>query len=112
MRKISRDCFISYEGNKYSVPYQFAGCDAKLQIENNRFEVLVGSKVICEYEIQSGSGRTCRIKEHFSGLLSEVLKENCSRMQKQGDILRFPDLAVNTRPLSVYDELIGGLENE
>jgi hypothetical protein len=31
------------------VPYQFAGCDAKLQIENNRFEVLVGSKVICEY---------------------------------------------------------------
>jgi hypothetical protein len=45
-------------------------------------------------------------------LLSEVLKENCSRMQKQGDILRFPDLAVNTRPLSVYDELIGGLENE
>ena len=78
----------------------------------NRFEVLVGSKVICEYEIQSGSGRTCRIKEHFSGLLSEVLKENCSRMQKQGDILRFPDLAVNTRPLSVYDELIGGLENE
>jgi len=30
-RKITRDCYISYLGNKYSVPYYFAGREATLQ---------------------------------------------------------------------------------
>ena len=100
MREINILCRISS---------QVAMPNCKSKITDSKFSSVQKSSVNMK---QSGSGRTCRIKEHFSGLLSEVLKENCSRMQKQGDILRFPDLAVNTRPLSVYDELIGGLENE
>ena len=31
-RKISRDSFVSYLGNLYSVPYRYAGMTARLQI--------------------------------------------------------------------------------
>ena len=34
-RKISRDCFVSYQGNKYSVPYQYAGRSATVRIEGS-----------------------------------------------------------------------------
>lgn len=63
-RKIPRDCFISYLGNKYSVPYRFAG-----------------GEQVCEHEILAGSCRVSRIKDHFKGLLSEILKENKATMK-------------------------------
>jgi transposase len=74
-RTISRDCFISYIGNQYSVPYRFAGREATLAICNGKFSVIVGGEAICEHEILSGSGRVSRVKEHFKGLMSEILKE-------------------------------------
>jgi len=76
------------------VPYQFTGAmpNCKSKITDSKFSSVQKSSVNMKFKVEAG--RTCRIKEHFSGLLSEVLKENCSRMQKQGDILRFPDLAV------------------
>ena len=75
-RKVSRDCYISFLGNKYSVPYRFAGRIAELQIFEGKFEVYVDYEKVCEHEILPGNCRVTRRKEHFQGLLSEVLKEN------------------------------------
>jgi transposase len=49
-RKISRDSYVSYLGNRYSVPYRFAGRDCLLQISGNTLTVVVGRDVICTYE--------------------------------------------------------------
>jgi transposase len=108
-RKISRDCFISYLGNKYSVPYRFAGREATLQIFDGKFKVIVGGEQVCEHEILAGSGRISRVKEHFKGLLSEILKENKAAMNKSGQtILKFERLEVEKRSLSVYEALSEG----
>ncbi len=108
-RKISRDCFISYLGNFYSVPYRFAGREATLQIINGNFKVVVSGEIICQHEILSGRGRTSRVKEHFRGLLSEILKENKAVMNKSGpSILKFETVEVEKRSLSVYESLIEG----
>jgi hypothetical protein len=72
-RKVSKDCYISFIGNKYSVPYRFAGRIAELQIFEGKFEVYVDYEKICEHEILLGNCRVARKKEHFQGLLSEVL---------------------------------------
>ncbi|MCZ7401057.1 MAG: IS21 family transposase [Candidatus Methanoperedens sp.] len=105
-RTISRDCFISYIGNQYSVPYRFAGREATLTISNGKFSVIVGGEAICEHEILSGSGRVSRVKEHFKGLMSEILKENKATMMKQGQsILKFESIEVEKRSLSVYEAL-------
>jgi transposase len=108
-RAISKDCFISYLGNMYSVPYRFAGREATLQIIGCKFKVIVGGEQICEHEILAGRGRVSRVKEHFKGLLSEILKENKTTMNKSGQsILKFESLEVEKRSLSVYDSLIEG----
>ena len=105
-RTISRDCFISYIGNQYSVPYRFAGREATLAICNGKFSVIVGGEPICEHEILSGSGRVSRVKEHFKGLMSEILKENKAAMSKSGQsILKFESIEVEKRSLSVYEAL-------
>lgn len=108
-RTISRDCFISYLGNKYSVPYRFAGREAILQIIGGKFRIIVGGEQVCEHEILAGRGRESRVKEHFKGLLSEILKENKAAMNKPGQsILKFESLEVEKRSLSVYESLIEG----
>jgi transposase len=108
-RKISRDCFISYIGNFYSVPYRFAGREATLQIIGGKFKVIVGGEQVCDHEILAGSGRMSRVKEHFKGLLSEIQKENNAAMNKSGQsILKFETVEVEKRSLSVYDSLIEG----
>lgn len=105
-RTISRDCFISYIGNQYSVPYRFAGREATLSILNGKFSVIVGGELVCEHEILSGSGRVSRVKEHFKGLMSETLKENKAAMIKPGQsILKFESIEVEKRSLSVYEAL-------
>lgn len=110
IRKISRDAYLSFNGNRYSVPYRFAGRESRVQIGNNRIKVYVGSELICEHEIITGSGRICRDKEHFSGLLSEVLKENKARLNQPPSVLRFSDAMVETRSLTVYDRFSEGIE--
>ncbi len=108
-RKISKDCFISYLGNFYSVPYQFAGRGATIQIISGKFKVIVGGEQVCEHEILVGRGRVSRVKEHFKGLLSEIQKENKAAMNKSGQsILKFETVEVEKRSLSVYDSLIEG----
>ena len=108
-RKISRECFISYLGNMYSAPYRFAGREATLQIIGGKFKVIVGGEQVCEHEILTGRGRASRVKEHFKGLMSEILKENKAAMNKSGQsILKFESLEVEKRSLSVYESLIEG----
>jgi hypothetical protein len=107
-RKISRDSHISYNGNRYSVPYKYAGREARVQIEGSRLRIIVGSDKVCEHEILAGSHRVSRNKEHFKGLLSEVLLENKARSSRTSPVLRFKDPVVESRPLSVYEKFSGG----
>ena len=75
-RKISRDSYVSYLDNRYSVPYRYAGRTCSLQISDKTIAIVVSGEVICTHEIQPGHGKSSRKKEHFQGLLSEILKQN------------------------------------
>ena len=75
-----------------------------MQISDLTFKIIVGSDDICTHEIQPGHGKVVRVKEHFKGLLSEILKQNCSLRDNNPSILKFVDTDVEHRPLSVYDQ--------
>lgn len=102
-RKISHDSHLSYLGNKYSVPYKFAGRTARLQIRDTTFSVHVGQELICCHEIMPGHGKVSRNKDHFKGLLSEILKQNSVSRAKGENIVYFRDHDVEKRPLSIYE---------
>ena len=108
IRKISRDCYISYLGNQYSVPYQLAGREATLQILDDKFSVIVGGNQICEHEVLAGNNRVSKNKEHFKGLLGDILMQNVAAMNKSQSILKFSDPNVEKRSLLAYEALMEG----
>lgn len=111
-RKISRDCFVQYLGNRYSVPWKHATRDATLLIQNGSLKVEVAGEAVCEHELRAGSGSVVRVKEHFAGLYKETRSRNLlvheARSHKQTRLLVGP--TVEERPLAVYDQFcnLGG----
>jgi len=108
-RKISKDSYVSYRGNRYSVPYQFAGRAAILELDETRIIIRVGSEVVCSHDIVPGHCRAIRKKEHFAGLLSMAMKYNSERMKQHKPLFKIIGPDVENRPLSVYDSFSGGV---
>jgi hypothetical protein len=110
-RKISRDSYVSYLGNRYSVPYRFAGRDCMLQISEKTIAIVIGKEVICTHEIHQGHGRISRNKEHSKGLLSEILEQNSAPRSKcSATSFKFIEQEVERRPLSIYDSFCEGVK--
>lgn len=107
-RKVSRDCYVSYLGNKYSVPYKFAGRTVELRISEGMFQVYVDRESICEHETLSGNCRVARKKEHFQGLLSEILKENSACRNTSKPPMKFTGPEVEKRSLEIYEAFSEG----
>lgn len=106
-RNVSRDCFISYLGNRYSIPYKFAGREAIINAGDGKLRVFIDGLEVCEHELLAGSGRVSRNKEHFKGLLSEILKEKTTTaFDRDRVILDFnSDVEVEKRSLDFYEAL-------
>jgi len=103
-RKISADGFISYHGNKYSIPYRYARLDAVLKIKDSTISVFCNGEEICALPILHGTGNTISINDHYSGLINEIMAEN----QRKKDVpetylIGFKDLEVETRSCNEYE---------
>jgi transposase len=107
-RKVSRDCYVSYLGNKYSIPYKFAESIAELHIFDGKFQVYIDNEVVCEHEILPGNCRVIRKKEHFQGLLSEIQKQNSVSRNTSKILMKFSDPEVEKRSLEVYEAFSQG----
>ena len=74
-RKISSECYVHYNANRYSVPWKYAGRNCRVNEENGKIRIDIDGEII-EHEILTGSGRISRKKEHFEGLLKAVRDQN------------------------------------
>jgi len=106
-RKISREAYISYLGNRYSVPYRYAGRDAVLELHDDQMIVRVGTEIICSHTVVPGHARIVREKEHFAGLLAEAMRCNAQSGAASRPLFRMIEPEVEHRPLSVYEGLSG-----
>lgn len=69
-RKVSSDCLISVDGNRYSVPHIFAGREVWIRISQGRYlEIYAQSnKLIAKYTLEkTDKGKIFINKEHFQG---------------------------------------------
>ncbi len=106
VRRISRDCFVRFLSNKYSVPWKYAGREATLRRKGGGFVVEVAGEEICHPTLAPGAHGVIQIAGHRAGLLTAI------RRQAQVHQLRresFPSLPpapeVPRRDLAVYDTL-------
>jgi hypothetical protein len=70
--------------------------------------VYIDNESICEHEILSGNCRVIRKKEHFQGLLSEILKQNSVCKNTPKPPLKFSGPEVEKRSLEVYETFSQG----
>ena len=95
-RKISRDCYVSFKGNRYSVPWKYAGRECRVIEESSTLKIQVDASIVADHLILSGTGRISRKKEHFEGLLKAIREENSA---VYGQI-------VETRDLKKYEDVV------
>lgn len=72
--------------------------------------VSVGTEIICSHTIVPGHGRIIREKEHFSGLLAEVMRCNAQSETDSRPLFRMVGPEVEHRPLSVYEGFSGEVQ--
>jgi transposase len=106
MRKVSPECYIHYQGNRYSVPYRCAGLQVEIKVTDKELVVYHGKERICNHELLFGLNKQSKDKEHFKGLLKQIRDENSKPYKKNG-VLNCDaySTTVEKRQLDVYDKI-------
>ena len=64
-RKVSRDCYVSYKGNRYSAPWKYAGRECRIIEESALARIEIDFSTVADHAILTGTVKTSRKKEHF-----------------------------------------------
>ena len=86
--------------------------EANEMVRNGKMMVFVNGNNICEHVCHESSGHTVRNKEHFEGLLQEVMKQNRMRHEMRLKTLTMKAPEVEQRPLVEYEIFSGCDDNE
>jgi hypothetical protein len=110
-RRATKDCFVSYGGNHYSVPSEYARKTLKLQ-ENETGQLLIlnaQAELVTEHRLVSGQHQRIAVPAHYAHIgKSERAPKRAPALQiVPADSLTglaAPD--VEARPLGWYDQLL------
>lgn len=100
-RKVSKDGFISYDGVKYGVPWQYAGKELRVRLCNGKFQAFNGPVSIVEHKASCISGRISWLPGQYQGLVQRngiPISPSCGKQIPKD---------VEIRPLHIYDQLVG-----
>src|SRR5207244_11680272 len=68
-RRVAKDCMLSYRGNRYSVPFRFAGKTVLVRepVTSGRIEIYSDIKVIAEHRLAQGRAVMVSDPPHYEG---------------------------------------------
>jgi transposase len=74
-RRVAKDCLLSYRGNRYSVPFRYAGKTVLVRepVTGGRIEIYSDVKVIAEHCLAEGRGVMVSDPAHYEGLSEKRL---------------------------------------
>ena len=117
VRKVYKDCLVSFGGNQYRVPHKFVGRKILLKVKNGLLRAFYEAEFLVAYQIPAGKGR---IVSH--SWLIKALKNDQEQLRRKyrvppkgkgkatrgllKDGLRFE--TVQRRPLYEYARAAGG----
>lgn len=98
-RKVSNDAFVSYDGVRYGVPWQYCGRNVTVRSHSGNIEIYDGLVLIASHECEPHSGRAVSIEGQYQGLA-----------ERNGMVVipaaHMTDAEVEKRPLSVYEDIL------
>jgi transposase len=68
MRKSHKDCYISFEATRYSVPYQYSCRDLAVKLKGEDLRIFYGDELIATHKVSYQRGQMITNPEHFKGI--------------------------------------------
>jgi len=102
VRMVSRDAFVAYRANRYSVPWQTAGKEVIVREKDARLEIVRDGQVLASHNLCPDRCQTIVVDAHHEGIPTA---ENGRRRGKPRLSLTFAAPQVEVRPLSVYEAI-------
>ena len=109
LREVSKDCFISYQQNKYSVPYRYAGQQVKVHETNEgMLELYDEYERIAVHPLLDGRHQMTMKSEHYQGLpgTKKEQEKNLHGLATPDSPTPIP--TVESRSLAIYAALEEG----
>ena len=67
-RKSHKDCHLEYQGNRYSVPFQYARRELTVRAQGDQLRIFDGEKLIATHTLCRQKGQMITDPAHFSGI--------------------------------------------
>jgi hypothetical protein len=67
-RRSSKDCYISFDGNRYSIPYQYSCRDLTVKIRGQELHIFYGNQLIATHRLSYQKGQMVTDSQHFLGI--------------------------------------------
>ena len=98
-RNVTRDGFVSFDGIRYGVPWQYSGRQVQVRLCAGQVEIYLDNTLIARHEAKCSNGRIVWLAGQYSGLSEK------GGMPLQRPIARQTSPQVAVRSLSEYDLL-------
>ena len=109
MRYVARDCMISFETNRYSVPLRFVGKPVEVQSWNDRVLIFHEGHLVVSHPRLQGKYQLQIDKEHYSGIFYREETPSIRMLAFDHQSLRDKE-EVEVRDLLFYETTAGGGE--
>ena len=104
-RRVSRDAFVAWRSNRYSVPWPNAGAEVRLRERAGRLEVFRGPETIAVHQLAGGRHQTVRLAEHHA----DIPLASAGPPGGKGRIhIRVGAPDVEVRSLAAYESAVAG----
>ena len=104
LRRVEKDCLISYAGNKYSVPAEYIGMDVAVLVLDHMLAAYHEGKQIALHKLSYNKNSMVVNKEHYKKLIYKQSFTTENTLLYQNNLVDFP---IQKHTLAPYDELMG-----
>jgi transposase len=122
MRRVSRDCLVSFEGRRYTVPFAWVGRQVEVRGTTRDVVIWAAGRAIARHPRHT-TARLVIDEAHYHGADSATVRAPTpyggrARQQLGGDLGRvlataaLPAPAAVARPLALYTQLLAALAGE
>jgi transposase len=98
-RTVAKDCLVTYQTNRYSVPARHVGKTVDLVANGGELRVFLEGEAIARHRLVEGRFQVVSEREHYA----ELFQRRAKALPTPPLVAPWPDVEV--RPLAVYEQL-------
>lgn len=106
LRRVEKDCLISYAGNKYSVPAEYVGKDVTVIVLDHMLAAYFEGKQIALHKLSYSKNSLNVNKEHYKSMIVKSGFDIENTLLNNPDLV---DLSIPNHSMKKYDELMEGV---